>query len=133
MVQGSIAKGTVGSSARTSSAKFMILLQKYMLVLALSSYFDLGPLSPAEVGQSQKIRNRLWLRGGFPESFTAPDDEVSREWRDAFIKTYLERDIPKLGTRVPAETLRRFCTMLAHNQGALLMRHGWRRASPSAV
>jgi uncharacterized protein len=84
------------------------------------AYFDLGPLSPAEVGPSQKVRDRLWLRGGFPESFTASDDESSLEWRDAFIKTYLERDIPQLGPRVPAETLRRFWTMLAHNQGALL-------------
>jgi len=54
-----------------------------------------------------------------PESFTAPCDEVSLEWRNAFIKTYLERDIPQLGARVPAEKLRRFWTMLAHNQGAL--------------
>jgi uncharacterized protein len=84
------------------------------------AYFDLGPLSPAEVGPSQKVRDRLWLRGGFPESFTASDDESSLEWRDAFIKTCLERDIPQLGPRVPAETLRRFWTMLAHNQGALL-------------
>jgi uncharacterized protein len=83
------------------------------------AYLDLGPLGPTEVGPSAKIRDRLWLRGGFPESFTAVDDDASLEWRNAFIKTYLERDIPQFGPRIPAETLRRFWTMLAHNQGAL--------------
>jgi predicted AAA+ superfamily ATPase len=53
-------------------------------------------------------------------SFTAEDDAASLEWREAFIRTYLERDIPQLGPRVPAETLRRFWTMLAHTQGTLL-------------
>jgi uncharacterized protein len=83
------------------------------------AYFDLGPLSPAEIGSAQDARDRLWLRGGFPESFTAPNDGASRDWRDAFIRTYLERDIPPLGPRVAAETLRRFWTMLAHTQGGL--------------
>lgn len=95
------------------------------------AYYDLGPLSPLEVGRSPEVRDRLWLRGGFPESFTAPDDEASLEWREAFIKTYLERDIPQLAARVPAETLRRFWTMLAHNQGALL--NAARLASSLAV
>jgi predicted AAA+ superfamily ATPase len=63
---------------------------------------------------------QLWLRGGFPESFLASDDSYSLEWRWAFIKTYLERDIPQLGPRVPAETLRRLWTMLAHSQGTIL-------------
>lgn len=59
----------------------------------------------------------LWLRGGFPESFLAEDDERSLAWRLEFITTYLQRDLPSLGPRIPAETLRRFWTMLAHNQG----------------
>jgi uncharacterized protein len=95
------------------------------------AYFDLGPLSPTEVGPTQKARDRLWLRGGFPESFTAPNDEASLAWREAFIRTYLERDIPQLGPRIPAETLRRFWTMLAHNQGAML--NAARLASSLAV
>ena len=65
-------------------------------------------------------RDRLWLRGGFPDSFLAEDDAASIEWREEFIGTYLERDIPLLGPRIPAETLRRFWTMLAHEQGTLL-------------
>lgn len=67
---------------------------------------------------------RVWelfqvMRGGFPESWLAQSDADSMEWRQAFIRTYLERDVPQLGPRIPAETLRRFWTMLAHGQGGL--------------
>ena len=64
--------------------------------------------------------NRLWVRGGFPLSWLAASDAASLRWRDAFISTYLERDIPALGPRIPATTLRRLWTMLAHHQGQLL-------------
>ena len=124
VLRGQIDKGRrqgrrTGQFLILGSASPDLLRQSAESLAGRIAYFDLGPLSPAEVGPSQKVRDRLWLRGGFPESFTAPDDEVSREWRDAFIKTYLERDIPQLGARVPAETLRRFWSMLAHSQGAL--------------
>jgi uncharacterized protein len=62
----------------------------------------------------------LWLRGGFPDSFLARDDRASMSWRMNFISTYLERDVPQLGPRIPAVTLRRLWTMLAHSQGAQL-------------
>ena len=62
----------------------------------------------------------LWQRGGFPLSWLADDDAASLRWRDAFIASYLERDIPALGPRIPATTLRRLWTMLAHAQGGLL-------------
>ena len=62
---------------------------------------------------------RLWCRGGFPESYLAPGDDRSLEWRLDFIRTYLDRDMPQFGPRIPAETLRRFWTMLAHNQGQI--------------
>ncbi len=65
-------------------------------------------------------RDRLWIRGGFPDAFLAESDEAAARWRLSFIRTYLERDIPQFGVRVPAETLRRFWTMLAHRQGGLL-------------
>jgi hypothetical protein len=58
-----------------------------------------------------------WLRGGFPRALLADDLEGSREWRDAFVRTYLERDLPQLGINLPAITLRRFWTMLAHYHG----------------
>jgi len=60
---------------------------------------------------------RLWLRGGFPRSFLAESDEDSQVWREGFIKTFLERDIPQLGISIPARAMRRFWTMLAHYHG----------------
>jgi hypothetical protein len=78
-------------------------------------FVDLSGFDLAEVGQGQ--RDQLWLRGGFPRSFLAGDDLTSLEWREAFIRTFLERDIPQLGITIPAETLRRFWTMIAHYHG----------------
>lgn len=75
-------------------------------------YHELNGLSVPEVGGD--ARERLWLRGGFPRSFLAPSDELSDEWRRGFIRTFLERDLPQLGSRVPSTTLHRFWTMLAH-------------------
>ena len=82
------------------------------------AYLELPPLQLTEVDPGQQ--NPLWLRGGFPNSFLAPDDRQSLRWRQNLIDTYLERDIPTYSTRLPAETLRRFWTMLAHHQGSLL-------------
>ena len=84
------------------------------------AYAELTPFDASEVARSAAETDRHWLRGGFPDSFLAAGDGASAEWREAFIRTYLERDIPGLGPRVPAETLRRFWTMLAHDQAGLL-------------
>ena len=62
---------------------------------------------------------RLWLRGGFPRSYLAPSAPASRRWRDGFIRTFLARDVPELGSLVPSTTLHRFWTMLAHWHGQL--------------
>jgi predicted AAA+ superfamily ATPase len=62
---------------------------------------------------------RLWLRGGFPRSFLARSEQLSLTWREDFIRTFLERDLAQLGLRVPAPTMRRFWTMLAHYSGAI--------------
>jgi predicted AAA+ superfamily ATPase len=78
------------------------------------------PVGALEIDDTRDARECLWLRGGFPDSFLAPDDAASLAWRFDFIRTYLERDVPMFGPRVPAETLRRLWTMLAHNQGQLL-------------
>jgi len=80
-------------------------------------YHELTPFSLSEVGH-QNV-NRLWLRGGLPKSYLSDDDEESLEWREAFIRTYLEMDIPQLGIRVPALQMRRFWTMIAHSHGQL--------------
>ena len=75
---------------------------------------ELGPFNLAEMPQDP---TRLWIRGGFPRSLLADSDRSSAIWRENFIDTYLRRDIPELGPRIPAATLRRFWTMLAHEQG----------------
>lgn len=82
------------------------------------SYIDMTPLTVQEV-PPDTVEN-LWVRGGFPDSFLAKDDQQSLLWRKDLLRTYLERDVPMFGSRVPAETLRRFWTMLAHNQGSLI-------------
>ena len=69
----------------------------------------------AELGTSE--RDRLLVRGGFPRSYLAVDDAASMVWRQDFLRTFLERDIPQLGITIPAETLRRFWTMVAHYHG----------------
>jgi predicted AAA+ superfamily ATPase len=81
------------------------------------AYIELEPLDVLEV----PVRDHalLWVRGGFPDSFLASDAAESLRWRNAFIRTYLERDIPQFGPRIPATTLGRFWTMLAHVQGGL--------------
>jgi hypothetical protein len=78
-------------------------------------FIDLAGFDLGEVGAEKY--NQLWLRGGFPPSFLAPDDSASMAWRDDFIRTFLERDIPQLGISIPAETLRRFWIMIAHYHG----------------
>lgn len=84
---------------------------------------ELTPLQAPEVLRPDATgaeMDGLWLRGGFPLSWLAQGDTASLRWRDAFIATYLERDIPALGPRIPSTTLRRLWTMLAHVQGGLL-------------
>jgi uncharacterized protein len=78
-------------------------------------FVDLAGFNLAEVGSDH--RDRLWVRGGFPRSFLAADDATSLMWREAFIRTFLERDIPQLGINIPALALRRFWTMVAHYHG----------------
>jgi hypothetical protein len=80
-------------------------------------FVDMGGFTLGEVGDGQ--RDRLWLRGGFPRSFLADNDEDSRQWRLGLVRTFLERDMPQLGVRIPAEMLRRFWTMLAHYHGQI--------------
>ncbi len=80
-------------------------------------HYPLGGFEIDEVGLAR--RDLLWLRGGFPRSFLAASDAASFEWRSAFIRTFLERDLPQLGVTIPSETLYRFWTMLAHYHAQL--------------
>ena len=99
------------------SASIDLLRQSGETLAGRIAYVELGPLDILEAGEAENVK--LWIRGGFPDSFLAGSDEASAVWRENFIRTYLERDIPQLGPRIPAETLRRFWTMLAHAQGGL--------------
>lgn len=125
-----VLRGLIDEGRRKSlkTGRFLILGSSSLELIKQSSeslagriiYEDLGPLSVYEIPEAQSHSEQLWVRGGFPDSYLAADEPASSEWRTAFIRTYLERDVPQLGPRIPAETLRRFWTMLAHSQGSLL-------------
>ena len=100
------------------SAAIELLKQSGESLAGRISFLELGPFDVLEVDGA--VLDRLWVRGGFPRSFLADSDEVSLQWRRDFIRTYLERDIAQFRPRIPAETLRRLWTMLAHNQAQLL-------------
>ena len=103
------------------SASIEMLRQSGETLAGRVSYLELCPFDILEVADmGAKDPDRLWLRGGFPESLLAESDAQSLRWRKDFIRTYLERDIPQFGRRIPAETLRRFWVMLAHHQSGLL-------------
>ena len=112
----------VGHFLLLGSASIELLRQSSESLAGRIAYMELGPFDVREVADARRPAslNRLWCSGGFPLSFLAGSERDSVTWRESFIRTYLERDIPQLGPRIPAETLRRFWTMLAHNQGALL-------------
>ena len=100
------------------SASIELLRQSGESLAGRIAFVELNPFNLLEV--SDDALDRLWIRGGFPDSFLAENDKASAVWRENFIRTYLERDIPQLGPRIPAETLRRFWTMLTHMQGETL-------------
>lgn len=82
------------------------------------AYLELTPLLASEI--EPKDMESLWLRGGFPDSFLAGSEEQSVLWRQNFIRTYLERDVPQFAPRISTETLRRFWGMLSNAQGTLI-------------
>lgn len=97
------------------SASAELLRQSSESLAGRIVYYELTPLRMDEVGAPQL--DALWLRGGFPRAFLAQTERESAEWREAFVRTFLERDMPQLGFRMSAITLRRFWTMLAHYHG----------------
>ena len=110
----------IGRFLILGSASFDLLRQSSESLAGRVESLELMPLSLLEIEDSLSARNALWLRGGFPQSWLATSDGDSLVWRRNFIRTYLERDIPQFGPRVPATTLERLWTMLAHRQGSLL-------------
>lgn len=102
------------------SASMDLLRQSGESLAGRIAHVDLGPFDVLEVGTSGRGVTHLWVRGGFPDSYLAEDDRTSFALRKDFVRSYLEREIPLFGPRIPAETLERLWTMIAHNQGALL-------------
>lgn len=101
------------------SASGKLLNQSSESLAGRVSYLELAPLLLAEIGPDADAWKRLWLRGGFPTSYTASTDRVSGLWRADFLKTFLTRDLPQVGVSIPAETLRNFWRMCAHLDGQL--------------
>lgn len=129
----SILRGVIDQRRRQGEAagQFLLLGSASGVLLQQSSESLAGRVAPLELTPFQvrevfnnKVSaadmNTLWVRGGFPLAWLASNDAASLTWREVFITTYLEKDIPALGPRIPATTLRRLWTMLAHNQGELL-------------
>lgn len=105
------------------SASGVLLQQTSESLAGRVAQLELTPFQAREVlpvNAAAADMNSLWIRGGFPLSWLAANDADSLTWREVFITTYLEKDIPALGPRIPATTLRRLWTMLAHSQGELL-------------
>jgi hypothetical protein len=123
-------RGIIDQGRRTGHAtgRFLILGSASIDLLRQSgeslagriSYIDMGPFFTLELPANEPTLLQLWLRGGFPGSYLAEDDSTSLRWRTDFIRTYLERDVPQFGPRIPAGVLERLWTMLAHGQGTLL-------------
>lgn len=103
------------------SATPALLRQSSESLAGRIAYHELKPFSILELAHDGADGiERAWLRGGFPASYLARDDATSAEWRGQFLATYLERDLPQIGPRLPAELVRRTWTMLAHGQGDML-------------
>jgi len=102
------------------SAAIELMRQASETLAGRVAYVNLGPIDALEFPSQVGDTDRLWLRGGFPDSVLASSDTASLNWRRDFIRSYLERDVPMFAPRMPAETIGRLWTMLAHAQGTPL-------------
>ena len=116
--QGRRAGRRAGRFLLLGSASIDLMQQSGESLAGRIAYRELRPLDVLEAGTARA--SGLWTRGGFPDSLLARNDDASMAWRRDFIRTYLERDVAQFGPRIPAETLRRLWTMLAHGQGTML-------------
>ncbi len=100
------------------SASMDLLRQSSESLAGRISYIDMGGLNSLEIPKNEPANiQELWMRGGFPDSYLSDSDPISMEWLEMLIRTYLERDVPQMGFRVPTTRIRRLWTMLAHLQG----------------
>jgi len=108
---------TAGQFLLLGSASMDLMRQFSESLAGRISYIEMSGLNVAEIDGNQQDRQSLWLRGGFPDSYLATEDDLAMDWLENLVRTYLERDVPQMGFRVPAARLRRLWTMLAHLQG----------------
>ena len=102
------------------SASLDLMRQSSESLAGRVAYLEMGAITADEAQAAQLPLDQLWSRGGFPDSTLAGSDALSLMWRQDFIRSYLERDVPMFAPRMPAQTLGRLWTMLAHQQGGLL-------------
>jgi predicted AAA+ superfamily ATPase len=107
----------IGHFLLLGSASMDLLRQSSESLAGRIRYIEMCGLNLLEAKIEPNQRHDLWIRGGFPVSFLAHDTDLAMDWLEDFIRTYLERDVPQMGFRVPAVPLRRLWTMLAHLQG----------------
>lgn len=124
-----VLRGVIDDNRRAGfrHGQFLMLGSASLDLLSMSSeslagrvtHLQLSGINADEAADANIDPAQLWLRGGFPESLTAASDRLSAQWRADLVRTYLERDVPMFAPRLPAETLRRLWTMLAHSSGGL--------------
>ena len=102
------------------SASPELLRQSSETLAGRISYLELYPLHLSELESRDEVMDRHWIRGGYPDSFLAADDVASQQWREDFVISYVERYLPQLGITAAPLLLRRFCSMVAHQQGGTL-------------
>ncbi len=102
------------------SASLDLMQQSSETLAGRVAYLEVTPVNVLELEGQAENADALWLRGGFPDSLLAATDAASLSWREDFVRSYLQRDVPMFAPRLPAETIGRLWTMLAHQQGALL-------------
>lgn len=102
------------------SASLDLMQQSSETLAGRVAYLEVTPILALELQGQDLSTDALWLRGGFPDSLLALDDAASFSWREDFVRSYLQRDVPMFAPRLPAETVGRLWTMLAHQQGALM-------------
>lgn len=107
----------VGQFLLLGSASMDLLRQSSESLAGRISYIEMSGFNMLEVSTEKDHPQKLWFRGGFPNSYQANEDAIAMDWLEDLIRTYLERDVPQMGFRVPATRLRRLWTMLAHLQG----------------
>ncbi|RLD63130.1 MAG: hypothetical protein DRJ01_04590 [Bacteroidetes bacterium] len=103
----------------TGSASPNLLRQSSESLAGRIAYFELSPFLLQEISEKEKLEN-YWLKGGFPLSLLSTDNELSNDWRQNFILTFLERDLQNFGFNIPPETLHRLWKMIAHLNGQIL-------------